>query len=55
MKPYKQGKHSFYGEKYSKTIPRIEMIDINLSILEIKKLIFSKVKHAFKDDHPIHQ
>jgi hypothetical protein len=42
-----------YGEKYSKTQPRYEMIDVNLTILEVKKLIFSNIKHIYKDGHPI--
>lgn len=53
MKPLKQGKSGMYGEKYSKTVPRLEMVDVNLTILEVKKLIFSKIKHIYKDGHPI--
>ena len=53
MKAVKQGK-GFYGEKYSKTIPRLEFIDVNKTVMEVKRQIFSKIKHAFKEAHPIH-
>ena len=53
MKQVKQGK-GFYGEKYSKTLPRMEFLDVNKTILEVKKQIFSKIKHVFKESHPIH-
>jgi hypothetical protein len=53
MKPVKQGK-SFYGDHYSKTLPRFDIIDINLTVLELKKKIFSQIKHIFKPDSPLH-
>lgn len=54
MKPVKQGK-SFYGDHYTKTLPRFEMVDINLTVLELKKKIFSRIKHIFKPDSPLHK
>jgi hypothetical protein len=32
----------------------MEMLDSKLTILEIKRLIYNKIKPAFKDSHPIH-
>ena len=40
MKHTKMGgsnKDKFYGEAYGRTIPRLEMIDVNMTIMEIKK------------------
>jgi hypothetical protein len=39
MKAVKQGK-GFYGEKYSKTLPRLEFFDVNMTIMEVKKQFF---------------
>ena len=44
-----------WGSVYGKTIPRMEMLDVNMTIMEIKKHLFSKIKYAFKSDHLIHQ
>ena len=56
MKHIKHGnkKDIFSGEVYGKCIPRLETIDVNSTILDIKKMIYNKVKHIYKDDHPIH-
>lgn len=55
----KQGKAdkktgAFSGESLPRTIPRMEMFDSNLTILEVKTFIFNKVQALFKEDHPIH-
>ncbi len=52
MKPVKSGKN-MYGERFGKTLPRVELLDVNLTIIEMKKLIFSKVKHMYKEGSPI--
>ena len=41
MKQVKQGKSSIYGDHYTKTLPRFNMFDVELTILDIKKKIFS--------------
>ena len=41
------------GEHYSKTLPRLEMLNVNMTILEIKQLILNKVKNIYKDDNSI--
>lgn len=33
-------KVNFYGEKFDRTIPRLEMVDINKTILELKRHIY---------------
>ena len=53
MKQVKNGK-VITGEHYSKTLPILEVLDVNMTILDIKKLILCKVKSIFKDDSPIH-
>ena len=56
MKPVKVGnsKVNIYGETFGKTIPQLEMLDINMTMLEIKKMMYEKVRRIFKDDHPVH-
>lgn len=57
MKHCKHGnsKTVFSGEVYGKTIPRLEMVDINMTILELKKHFYNtQLKHIYKQDHPIH-
>jgi hypothetical protein len=41
------------GEHYSKTLPRLEMLNVNMTILEVKQLILSKIRNIYKDDNPI--
>ncbi len=53
MKQVKQGKNSFSGEHYGKSLPRLEYIDVNWTMLDIKKLILKKVRYLFKDDNPV--
>ncbi len=48
MKQVKNGK-SFYGEHYSKTIPRLEYLRKDMTIFELKKLIYERIKPIFKE------
>ena len=42
MKLVKKGK-GFYGEHYAKTLPRFNLVDLDLTILELKRLIFIQI------------
>jgi hypothetical protein len=48
----KSGKN-ITGEHYSKTLSRLEFININMTVLDVKKLILSKVKSIFKEDSAV--
>jgi hypothetical protein len=52
MKAVKSGK-GFYGEHYAKTLPRFDLVDVDLTILELKRRIFTQIKHIFKADSPL--
>ena len=52
MKPVKSGK-GFYGEHYAKTLPRFNLVDVDLTILELKRRIFNQIKHIFKAESPL--
>lgn len=54
MKQVKQSKGLFSGEIHVSTLPRLEMIDVNSTILDIKKHFYNKIKHIYKPDNSIH-
>ncbi len=41
---------TFYGEHYSKTIPRLEYLRKDMTIFELKRLIYANIKPIFKED-----
>jgi hypothetical protein len=47
MKPVTSGK-GFYGEHYAKTLPRFNLVNVDLTILELKRRIFAQIKHIYK-------
>jgi len=53
MKAVKTNGKSFYGDQYMKTLPRFEMFDINMTIIEVKRQIYQQIKHIFKPDSAI--
>ena len=57
MKQVKLGnsKTNFTGDIYGKTIPRFELLDVNLTVIEVKRLLFAKLKHIYKADSPLAQ
>lgn len=36
-------------------LPRMEMLEVNMTILEVKRYIYNKVKHIYPQEHPIHK
>jgi hypothetical protein len=36
-------------------IPKMEMMDVNMTMLEVKQFLFSKIKYIFPEGHPIHK
>ncbi len=47
MRMAKHGK-SISGETISKVVPRLEYLNHNMTILDIKKMIFNKVSSIYK-------
>ncbi len=58
MKQVKAGK-SYYGQHFSKTLPRIEYLPEEMTMLEVKKMIYNQIKciykEEFKDDSEINR
>ena len=55
MKPVKTSGKSFYGDQYMKTLPRFEMFDVNMTMIEVKKQIYQQIKHIFKAESAINE
>ena len=48
MKQVRSGK-SFYGEHFSKTIPKLEYLRKDMTILELKKFVYDHIQPIFKE------
>ncbi len=48
MKQVKIGK-SISGTHFSKTLPRLEYLPLDMNMLEMKRLIYQKIKKIYKD------
>jgi hypothetical protein len=48
MKQVKSGKQ-ITGEHYSRTVPRLEFIRFDMTILDIKKMMYEKIKYIYKE------
>jgi len=48
MKQGKNGK-TIFGENHKKVLPRFEYLNNGMTVLELKKFIFDKIKYIFRD------
>jgi hypothetical protein len=44
----------FYGTSLKGTIPRMEMLDCNMTLLEVKQLLYTKLRPVWPEGHKIH-
>ena len=49
MKLVNYGKTTFGGEIKGEIFPRLDLLSLDWTILDIKKYIYAKVKYAYKD------
>lgn len=43
------------GEHYGKSLPRLEFLPLDMTIIQLKKFIYTKIRNVYKEDHPIHK
>jgi hypothetical protein len=55
-KPLSNGsKNLVPADAVPRTIPRLEMLDVNMTLIEVKRYLFEKVKHIFPQEHAINR